>query len=70
MARDKFDVNKTVANFLSKDKKRMEKGDFIQTAFYISEEQNNELALYAVKNKTNKSAVVRLALKEYLEKMN
>ena len=54
---------------LERDRLEVEKVKTRQVGFYITEEQNMSIAFVAIKQKKDKSSIVREALNQYIEKM-
>lgn len=81
MSKSKFDVTETAKKFISdikkpeiKDEKsrgkKRETGEkTTQVGFYITDEQNMNVAMAAIKMKKDKSSVVREALNLYMKKL-
>lgn len=60
-------IKQTKKRAIGKDKETGEKT--VQVGFYITDDQNMNVAIAAIKMKKDKSSVVREALNSYLEKL-
>lgn len=60
-------IKQTKKRAIGKDKETGEKT--VQVGFYITDDQNMNIAMAAIKMKKDKSSLVREAIKLYLEKL-
>lgn len=60
-------IKQTKKRAIGKDKETGEKT--VQVGFYITDDQNMNIAMAAIKMKKNKSSLVREAINLYLEKL-